>query len=296
MNIDHSRTSDDAEKWEKRRLDRCQGFIEQLEKANAANLKGLEWLENILMTEDEKVRIGIKDLIIEGNFGIYTYDYMELIGRYTNVFSAHSRGGMPEVEVHPRGRFIKRPGRACIQSDTSLDRPGIDSMISIIRGLMNDQVMFKDSDYSQLRDALFDVYGFFESPISDVFADWLSAEFGAINDTDAGEITLVGSDGWSWFIDYSDAEVAGFRLSSSIRNGPRRLHLHDTSEQLLGGDDMELVLRNLKEAPRSLLDGNSRLVRRSPELVVTVANVWAPLRREIEETGLFEEILQECCS
>ena len=125
---------------------------------------------------------------------------------------------------------------------------------------MNDKISFLDSRMSPLRSALIDLYGFEKSPITEVLEQFIAkthTDFEKAN----GRITISGTDGWKWHIDYSDPEVNGFSISSSIKGGPERLIVEDTTHDGYWWGGLEDVLDQVSPWPRALnLVGSTFLV------------------------------------
>ena len=86
---------------------------------------------------------------------------------------------------------------------------------------------------------------------------------------------------------YRDPQVHGFTISSSVRGGPRRIHSHDTSPHSQKWSNMDKMVGLLREAPKSLLDSSGDWNRFGDDFLEpikqSVAEVWAPLRRQESE-------------
>ena len=288
MSNDYTFSEVEGEKWGDGRLDRADAFIEMYQDSIRKNQKALELLQTILHEESEHIRIGRKMLIVRGELASYCISVKELLERFNNAYSNNSGVGFSRVEVHPVDHWVREHSSACIQVDSPMDMPSIDTLISLLLGLKNDVAMFGEEGIPQLRDALIERYGFELSPITEVLSDFLATKYGAINDIDEGEIRMEGSNGWTWHFGYRDPEVPGFRLSSSVRGGPKRLHLVDTREGISYSKDIERILELFSSAPRCLMNGNKYRLSRSIDLCRTIAEVYAPLRRAIEEDGIEE--------
>ena len=123
-----------------------------------------------------------------------------------------------------------------------------------------------------------------DSPITESLSLYLKQRYGAIHDTENHEIRVKGTHGWTWHIEYGDPETIGFRISSTIRNGKKRLHFEDSKHGLSWTNSIEEVLDICVSWPKSLLDksknhylSNSRLFRDS------IIEHWAPFAKEFEK-------------
>ena len=277
------------EKWSAGRHSRADSFIGMYNDSINAQLKALELLKKILHDNHEHIRIGRKFLIIRGKLASYCISVKQLLERFNNVYSNKSRSGFPRIEIHPCYRWTRRPNKACVQVDSPMEIPSIDTLIGFVMGLMNDNVVFGEEEIPQLRNGLIETYGYGPSPISEVLSDYLATNYGAVNDIENGEIRCKGTDGWTWHLEYSDPEISEISVYSSVRGGNKRLHVEDTHHLWWGHNSkIEYMLDIFSTAPKSFMDEKKSELGRSEELCISVAARWAPLRRAIEEDGLEE--------
>ena len=280
---------DENEKWSEGRHSRVDSFVGMYQDSINAQLKALELLKKILHDNHEHIRIGRKMLIIRGKLASYCISVKVLLERFNNVYSNKSRSGLPRIEIHPRDRWIHGPNKACVQVDSPMHIPSIDTLIGFVMGLMNDNVVFGEEEIPQLRNGLIETYRYGPSPISEVLSDYLATNYGAVNDIENGEIRVKGTDGWTWHLEYNDPEISEFSLYSSVRGGNKRLHVEDTRRLWWGHKGrIEDILDIFSTAPKSFMDDKKSELGRSEELCISVAERWAPLRRAIEEDGLEE--------
>ena len=66
---------------------------------------------------------------------------------------------------------------------------------------------------------------------------------------------MKGTNGWKWHVVFSDPEVGGFELSSSINGGAKRLVVEDTKNDGHYWGDFEYVLNKLQGWPRDIANG-----------------------------------------
>ncbi len=277
------------EKWSEGRHSRVDSFVGMYQDSINSNLKALELLEKMLHDNHEHIRVGRRMLIIRGKLASYCISVKQLLERFNNVYSNKSRSGFSRIEIHPRDRWIGSPKKACVQVDSPMQIPSIDTLIGFVMGLMNDNVVFGEEKIPQLRSGLIETYGYGPSPISEVLSDYLATSYGAVNDIENGEIRVKGTDGWTWHLEYGDPEISGISLYSSVRGGNKRPHVEDTNHLWWGHKSyIEHILDIFSTAPKSFMDDKKSELGNSEELCISVAERWAPLRRAIEEDGLEE--------
>ena len=208
------------------------------------------------------------------------------------------RSDLPQVEVHPLAGWVRNHKSACIPPPGASEEPGPDTIAAICEALLADRSLFMMETMTTFRNALFRTYGYGISPLTEVLTSFLEGR-GAEIDLENGEIVVPGSYSWKWYLQFGDPDISGFTLHSSIRDGPRRMHILDTEEiPHFSMSPMECIngmMNQLGRAPRSLLDPNDHYndLRNSHEFRVSVAHVWDPLRRRMEEQEAAEQAEQE---
>ena len=270
-----------------------QEFLDAVAETQRVNLVGLGFLQGIIDDYPDKVYIEIPKgsvrqcIIILGNLANYRICTELLIMPLSNPFT--SSFGLPPVGVHPHGEYAGRDScAACIQPDDHSGIPGTDSIGILIAALISDRDLFVNPTQGQFRSALLRAYGMINSPVSDIFATYLDDQHGATIEFDEDEISIKGTHGFTWHLGgIEDPDVESFSLSSSIRGGPHRVHTADTYHCMEMCDDLEYLLSILSKAPRVFLQQESDAdpledLSRSKQILTSVAEVWAPLRRAIE--------------
>lgn len=270
-----------------------QEFLDAVAETQRVNLVGLGFLQGIIDDYPDKVYIEIPKgsvrqcIIILGNLANYRICTELLIMPLSNPFT--SSFGLPPVGVHPHGEYAGRDScAACIQPDDHSGIPGTDSIGILIAALISDRDLFVNPTQGQFRSALLRAYGMINSPVSDIFATYLDDQHGATIEFDEAEISIKGTHGFTWHLGgIEDPDVESFSLSSSIRGGPHRVHTADTYHCMEMCDDLEYLLSILSKAPRVFLQQESDAdpledLSRSKQILTSVAEVWAPLRRAIK--------------
>jgi len=151
--------------------------------------------------------------------------------------------------------------------------------------LISDRELFQDPTQESFRGALLATYGTIHSPVSESYSNFLDKEYGAKIDFDTGEISIEGTHGFTWHLGgIKDPTVRSYSLSSSVRGGPYRKHTDDTYFCLSLCKDLSYLLPCLSKSPRIFLnqDDDHPNIINGPEIVSSVAEHWAPLRKAIE--------------
>ena len=270
-----------------------QEFLDAVAETQRVNLVGLGFLQGIIDDHPDKVYIEIPKgsvrpcIIILGNLANYRICTELLIMPLSNPFT--SSFGLPPVGVHAHGEYAGRnSSAACIQPDGHSGIPGTDSIGILIAGLISDRDLFLNPTQGPFRTALLRAYGMINSPVSDMLATYLDDQHGATIEFDEAEISIKGTHGFTWHLGGIEApDVESFSLSSSIRGGPHRVHTADTYHCMEMCDDLDYLLPVLRKAPRVFLQQESDAdpledLSRSKQILTSVAEVWAPLRRAIK--------------
>ena len=246
--------------WKDGRNERAEGLIGCFEASLEANTKALTLLKTVFEDNSDSIRVARKNIVILGELASYCIPIRSLLIPFHNVYSEHTYYGFRTVEIHPKGHWIRHHQEACIQVESGYEIPSIDTLTSLLLGLMNDRVSFLDPKMHQLRNALVRLYGLGVSPISEVMNEFLEKMYTIIQKED-GMITVKGTDGWKWHIGYGDPEVRGLSISSSIKDGPRRLIVEDTSSDgRYNWGDFELILDKINTWPRNIKNGEDSSV------------------------------------
>ena len=268
-----------------RRKQRTQTLLDDLAETQRVNLVGIEFLKGIIEDHPDRVYRSPKErpnsyLMVRGDIGNYCIPVEPLLEALTNPFSTYS--GLPQIEVHPLGKWVRKHTSACIQPNGHSDIPGTDSIAVLVAALISDRDLFVDPSQGPFRRALLRTYGMMQSPVSELFATFLG-NYGAIIDFTLGEISVKGTHGFTWHLgDMKDPDVRSFSLSSSVRGGPRRKHTVDTYYSMGRCKDLEYLLPTLSKSPRIFLGDDDDDLSESEEILSSVAEYWAPLRRAIE--------------
>ena len=271
-----------------RRKKRTQTLLDDLAETQRVNLVGIEFLKGIIEDHPDRVYRSPKErpnsyLMVRGDIGNYCIPVEPLLEALTNPFTTYS--GLPQIEVHPLGKWVRAHADACIQPNGHLDIPGTDTIGILIAGLVSDRDLFLDPSQGPFRSALIRTYGLISSPVSELFATFLDKQYGANIDYAAAEISVKGTHGFTWHLgEINDPEVRSYSLSSSVRGGPHRKHTDDTFFCMGNCVDLDYLLPTLSKAPRIFLDKGSEDydLSESSEILSSVAEYWAPLRRAIE--------------
>ena len=273
----------------KGRPQRTQNFLDQISETQRLNLVGLEFLKGIIEDYPDRVYHGVNErpesnLIIRGDLANYCIPLEPILLAFTNPFTVGMGQPMPPVEVHPLGKWVRRHVPACIQPSVHhTDIPGTDSLAILVAALISDRDLFVDPNQRPFRKALINTYGMIQSPISELYSAFIGKEYGATIDYAAGEITVKGTHGFTWHLGgIKNPEVSSFSLSSSIRGGPQRRHTEDTYHCMGRCKDLSYLLPTLAKAPRIFLEEDDDDLAESVEILSSIAEHWAPLRRAIE--------------
>ena len=272
------------------RHQRTQPLFDDIAETQRLNLVGIEFLRGIIEDHSDRVYHGVverprSNLIIRGDLANYCIPLERIIQAFANPFTTDAVRGLPTVEVHPLGKWVRNHAPSCIQPNGHSDIPGTDSLGILVAALISDRGLFADPSQGPFRKALLRTYGMIQSPVSDLYADFLEKQYGATIDYDAGEISIKGTHGFTWHLSgINDPEVRSFSLSSSVRGGPHRKHTDDTFFCMGNCKDLDYLLPTLSKAPRIFLDKGSEDydLSESSEILSSVSEYWAPLRRAIE--------------
>ena len=270
------------------RSQRTQKFLDIIEQTQMTNLVGIDFLKGIIEDNPERVFHGQNErpesnLIVYGDLANYCIPLEPIIQAFANPFS--NRGQFPMIEVHPLGRWVRHKSDACIQTNGHAEIPGTDSLGILVAALISDRELFQDPTQESFRGALLATYGTIHSPVSESYSNFLDKEYGAKIDFDTGEISIEGTHGFTWHLGgIKDPTVRSYSLSSSVRGGPYRKHTDDTYFCLSLCKDLSYLLPCLSKSPRIFLnqDDDHPNIINGPEIVSSVAEHWAPLRKAIE--------------
>lgn len=268
------------------RQQKFEKLLEDITESQRVNLVGLEFLKGIIEDNSDRVYHGLADrpdsnLIVRGELANYCIPLERIIQSFANPF-ADSFAGLPTVEVHPLGKWRRHHASACIQPHEHSEIPGTDSLAILIVGLLSDCDLFTNPKQPSFRNALLSTYGAIKSPISEIYSDYLINQFGAVIDYDAGEISIKGTHGFTWYLGgLHDPDVRSYSLSSSVR-GARRIHTEDTWHSVTDCRSLRYLLPTLAKAPRIFLEGEDDDLGHTKEILESVAEHWAPLRSAIE--------------
>ena len=270
------------------RQQRLQTLLDDIKETQRLNLVGLEFLSGIIKDNSDRVYHGVVDrpnsnLIVRGELANYCIPLERIIKSFANPFVEEVfSNGLPPVEVHPLGNWVRQHKTACIQPQDHSEIPGTDSLAILIVGLLSDRDLFMNPDQSSFRNAIMRTYGVIKSPASDLYYDYLLDQFGAIIDYDKGEILIQGTHGFTWHLGgLHDPDVNSYSLSSSIR-GARRIHTADTYHCMGDCRSLRYLLPTLAKAPRIFLEGEDDDLAHSKQIMQSVAEHWAPLRDAIQ--------------
>ncbi len=274
------------------RTQRTRKFLEALAHTQRINLVGLDFLSGIIADHPDRVYHGVNErpesnLIICGELANYCLPLEPIYQAFANPFSENSGYGLPQIEVHPLGKWIRNPPEACIQPDGHSQIPGTDSIAILVTALISDRELFCSPSQESFRDALVETYGMIHSPVSELFAKSLNNQYGARVDFTAGQISIKGTHGFTWHLGgIHDPSVKSYTLSSSIRGGPLRIHTEDTFHSMRVCKRLSYLLPTLAQSPRLFLPDNDSEedhdLAKSPEILSSVAKIWTPLQKAID--------------
>ncbi len=283
---EHVFPKEEGVNWKDGRIERANGLIECFEASLDSNRKALSLLKGVLEENSDSIRVARNNIVILGDLASYCIPIVDLLIPFHNVYGKHSQGGFRTVEVHPKDHWIRNHKSACIQVKSDPQIPSVDTLTGLLLGLMNDKISFLDSRMSPLRTALISLYGLEKSPISEVLEEFIAksyTDFERVN----GRITIFGTDGWKWHIDYSDPEVNGFSISSSIKGGPERLIVEDTTHDGYWWGGLEDILDQVSPWPRALKSGRFNVLSHSKGFVRMCDSdkVFSRLRKIAEQSA-----------
>ena len=244
----------DGEVWKEGRIERANGLISCFEESLDSNRNALSLLKGVLEENSESIRVARNNIVILGDLASYCIPIRNLLIPFHNVYSESSHSGFRTVEIHPKDHWIEKHQSACIQVRSDPQIPSIDTLVGLLLGLMNDRVTFLAPDMQPLRTALMGLYGFDKSPISEVLEEFLANAYTSFEKS-GGRINVSGTDGWKWHIEYSDPEVNGFAISSSIKGGPERLIVENTFYDSFWWGGLEYILERVTRWPRAIKSG-----------------------------------------
>ena len=244
----------DGEVWKEGRIERANGLIGCFEASLDSNRKALSLLKGVFEENSESIRVARNNIVILGDLASYCIPIRDLLIPFHNVYSDSSHSGFRTVEVHPKDHWVGKHESACIQVKSDPQIPSVDTLVGLLLGLMNDRISFLAPNMQQLRTALIGLYGFDKSPISEVLEEFLSNVYTTFEKS-GGRINVSGTDGWKWHIEYSDPEVNGFTISSSIKGGPERLIVEDTFSDSFWWGGLEYILERVTRWPRAIKSG-----------------------------------------
>jgi hypothetical protein len=269
MSVRGSRNKEDKTMtgWSDGRAERLADLVSQFKETMNRNEVGLTFLAEVISDNHERVRMGHENIIVLGELGSYAIPVRDLLDTMTNPFNNHRCPGMPTIEVHPKGKWVRNNSTACVQSQVEVDSgiPATDVIASIILGLLSDRLLFIDPSQESFRNALRITYGLSESPITEGLITYFEA-FGATLDTEAGEIRVKGTHGFTWHLGFDDPEVRSFSVSSSIRGGLPRLHMDDTYDWMADCRGVRRLAIQLATFPRGLMMEHADEVEQQFEL------------------------------
>ena len=245
---------EDGKSWKGSRTERADAVIQCFEDSIESNKSAIGLLRSVIEENPDTVRIGRNYLIILGDLASYSILLSDLLVSFHNVYSSRSHSGFRAIEVHPKERWVRDHKSACIQVNSEPTIPSLDTLTGLILGLVNDKITFSQDDMGPLRSALIETYGLGKSPISGVLSEYISSLLPIISYSDSS-VTVKGTNGWKWHVVFSDPEVSGFELSSSINGGAKRLIVEDTSDDGHYWGDFESVLNKLQGWPRDIANG-----------------------------------------
>ena len=272
----------------KGRHQRTQTLLDDIAKTQRLNLVGIEFLRGIIEDYPDRVYHGVKErpesnLIVRGELASYCIPLEPIFQAFTNPFTVGMAQPMPPVEVHPLGKWVQRHAPACIQPGDHSDIPGTDSLAILVAALISDRDLFLDPSQQPFRSALINTYGMIQSPISEIFSEFIDKQYGATINYAVGEISVKGTHGFTWHLGgIKNPGVLSFSLSSSIRGSPQRKHTEDTFNCMHTCKDLSYLLPTLTKAPHIFLGNEDHDLADSAEIMSSVAEHWAPLRRLIE--------------
>jgi hypothetical protein len=275
-----------TEEWIAHAGERTEDFLTDLRDTSDLHTIAINCLGSVFERNPDRLRIGHHNIIIIGDLALYAIPIKPIMAAFLNPWA--NRSDLPMVEVHPLAGWVRKHRTACIQPPGASEEPGPDTIAAICEALLADSSLFMMDSMTTFRHALFLTYGYGISPLTNVLTEFLK-QHGAEIDLEYGEIVIPGSYSWKWYLKFGDPEIPGFILQSSIRDGPRRTHVSATQESsefsLSPMECISQVIGQLRRAPRSLLNPNSTYgdIGHSFAFRLSVARVWNPLRRRMEE-------------
>ena len=246
--------ADEVSSWKGTRKQRADAVIQCFEDSIESNKAAIGLLKSVIEENPDTVRIGRNYLIILGELASYCILLSDLLIPFHNVYSSRSHSGFRQIEVHPKDHWVRKHKTACIQVDSEHTIPSLDTLTGLILGLVNDKITFSQDNMEPLRTALMETYGLVKSPISDVLFEYICSKFPITNYTE-NSVTVKGTNGWKWHLDFGDPEVGGIELSSSINGGTKRLIVEDTLVDGFWWGDFESTINRLQNWPREIANG-----------------------------------------
>ena len=271
------------------RPSRTENMLSRISENLEKNVTGLQFLSGVMEENPDRMYMDHREeyLIVRGTLASYKIPMNEMIDSFANPF--HNGSGFPRVELHPLHKWLRRyPPKACIQpSDSHYEIPGTDSLGILALSLLNDTNLFMDSSQNSFRYECIELYGFAQSPIFELLNQYI-AELGGELDSVSGEILVNGTNGFQWIIGaLHEPDVRSVSISSCVREGPKRLHTADTYYPMSKCRDLEYLIEILSRSPKVFITGDDYDFAHASEIIKSVAEVHAPLRRGIDDGTAF---------
>ena len=270
------------------RPSRTENMLSRISENLEKNVTGLEFLSGVMAENPDRVYMDDREkyLIVRGTLASYKIRMDKMIDSFANPFLKGR--SFPRIQLHPLHKWLRRPMRACIQpSDSHYEIPGTDSLGILVLSLLNDTNLFMDSSQDSFRYECIELYGFAQSPIFELLNQYI-AELGGELDSVSGEILVNGTNGFQWIIGaLHEPDVRSVSISSCFREGPKRLHTADTYYPMSKCRDLEYLIEILSRSPKVFITGDDYDLAHSSEIIKSVAEVHAPLRRGIDDGTAF---------
>ncbi len=249
-----------------------------------AHSKSLDWLEEFINENPDRITDGPGQIWIRGNLARYSFEKEALLGTVRNQFSS---AALDCTTILPLISGEGEETQACIQMLGQINAPSADSIKGFMMALISDEVTF--DRIGTLRNAIIGMYGIRKSPISDVLNTFIDERYDATYDPNNGVIDIAGSNNWRWrIIEDIDKNISIEVLAARRKNWR---YLGDCFEDgIIEPDTLGHLLWLLSNSPQAMIDEPFTFIYSgqggSEGLSREVAKFHAPLRIVLDVNNL----------
>ena len=241
-----------------------------------AHSKSLDWLEEFINENPDRITDGPGQIWIRGNLARYSFEKEALLGTVRNQFSS---AALDCTTILPLISGEGAETQACIQMLGQINAPSADSIKGFMMALISDEVTF--DRIGTLRNALIEMYGLRRSPISGVLHQFIEDRYDATYDADNGAIEITGSNNWRWRIIEDTDQNISIEVLAARRKYWR--YLGDSfADDIAEPETLGNLLWLLSKSPQGMIDEPFTFIYSGPGgsecLIREVAKFHAPLR------------------